>query len=61
MTADPQFADQAAQVTTWANVAVVWTFAVIGVVAIWDVLDQLWKLAKSRRVPPTFTMSSKTI
>lgn len=49
VTADPQFADQAVRVTTWANVAVTWTFAVIGVVAIWDLLDQLWKLTKSRR------------
>jgi hypothetical protein len=34
---------------------------VIGVVTIWDVLSQLWRLTRSRRVKPTFTIDAKTI
>lgn len=48
VSADPQFAERVAQVTKMAKVAITWTFAVIGVVTIWDVLDQLWKVTNSR-------------
>jgi hypothetical protein len=61
LAADPQFAERVATVTKWVNVSVVWTFAVIGVVTIWDVLSQLWRLTRSRRVRPTFTIDAKTI
>jgi hypothetical protein len=48
VSADPQFAERAAAVTKWVNVSITWTFAVIGVVTIWDVLNETWKLTKSR-------------
>jgi hypothetical protein len=51
LAADPQFSDRVATVTRWVNVSIVWTFAAIGVVTIWDVLSQLWQLTKARRVP----------
>ena len=28
--------------------AITWTFAVIGVITIWDLLNELWKLTKAR-------------
>ena len=46
--ADPQFAERAATVTKWANVSITWTFAVIGAVMIWDVLNELWNLTRAR-------------
>ena len=61
LAADPQFSERVATVTKWVNVSIVWTVAAIGVVTIWDVLSQLWELTKSRRVPPAFTTSAKTI
>jgi hypothetical protein len=46
--ADPQYADRVAQLTKVVNVAITWTFAVIGVVTIWDLLNELWKVTRSR-------------
>ena len=46
--ADPQYVERVAQVAKWANVAITWTFAGIGVVTIWDVVNQVWKLTRSR-------------
>lgn len=48
VTADPQFVERAATLAKYINVSIAWTFAVIGAITIWDVLNELWKLTRSR-------------
>jgi hypothetical protein len=48
VTADPQFTESLVTVTKGINVSVTWTFAVIGAVTLWDVLNEAWKLTKAR-------------
>jgi hypothetical protein len=57
LAADPQFSDRVATVTRWVSVSVVWTFAAIGVVTVWDIVSQLWQLVKSRRVRPAIPIA----
>ena len=38
-----------AQANYWFNVIIRWVFITVGVATIWDVLNELWKMMKSRR------------
>lgn len=44
-----EHANRIAQANYWINMIIRWVFITVGVATIWDVLNELWKMLKSRR------------
>ncbi|HYE86786.1 MAG TPA: hypothetical protein VEA16_10555 [Vicinamibacterales bacterium] len=47
LAADPVYADTVLQANHWVNVAIYWSFIVVGIIVVWEIVQEAWHLAQT--------------